>query len=73
MACAIPLWASTKSYTYVLLMTLLNGLAEPIGVLIGGYLLKDFMNPAILSKCLAMVAGIMACISLHELHVRKYN
>jgi ZIP family zinc transporter len=67
MACAIPLWASTQSYTYVLFMTLLNGLAEPIGVVIGGYLLKDNMGPEVLSASLALVAGIMACISLHEL------
>jgi len=67
MACAIPLWASTKSYSYVLGMTLLNGLAEPLGVIVGGFLLKDHMTKEILSQCLAVVAGIMACISLHEL------
>jgi ZIP family zinc transporter len=48
-------------------MTLLNGLAEPIGVVIGGFLLKDNMGPEVLSASLALVAGIMACISLHEL------
>lgn len=52
---------------YVLGMTLLNGLAEPIGVLMGGFLLKDSMGPEVLSASLALVAGIMACISLHEL------
>ncbi|KAJ3204133.1 hypothetical protein HK099_001257 [Clydaea vesicula] len=67
MAVALPLMAATRSYSYVLWMTLLNGLAEPIGVIIGGFLLKDIMSPVILSKCLACVAGIMACISLHEL------
>lgn len=48
-------------------MTLLNGLAEPFGVIIGGYILKDYMTPQVLSKSLALVAGIMACISLQEL------
>ena len=59
--------ANKKSYVYVLGMTFLNGLAEPLGVLIGGYLLRDFMNQSILSGCLAVVAGFMVCISLHEL------
>ncbi|TPX52061.1 hypothetical protein SeMB42_g01650 [Synchytrium endobioticum] len=67
MAVAIPLWAATKSTWHVLLMTLINGLLEPMGVVIGGYFLGSYLNQAVLSKSLAAVAGIMACISIHEL------
>lgn len=67
MAVAIPIWASTGSSAYVLWMTFLNGLAEPVGVIIGGMLLKNYLTTEILSKSLAIVAGIMAFISIYEL------
>ncbi|TPX35675.1 hypothetical protein SmJEL517_g01924 [Synchytrium microbalum] len=67
MAVAIPLWAATKSNYHVLYMTLINGLMEPLGVLLGGFFLKNYLTQSLLSKSLAAVAGIMACISIHEL------
>ncbi|KAI9326662.1 ZIP zinc transporter-domain-containing protein [Zopfochytrium polystomum] len=73
MAVAIPLYAagdnSLGHMFYVLRMTLLNGLAEPLGVLLGVGILGPFglLTPENLSRCLAAVGGIMACISLHEL------
>ena len=48
-------------------MTLLNGLIEPLGVVIGGFFFSSYLTQEVLSKSLAAVAGIMACISLHEL------
>lgn len=68
MALGIPIWAATRSVSRVLWLTFLNGLAEPIGVLIGGFLLKDSLNEAILCKILAGVGGMMACISMVELY-----
>ncbi|KAI8907152.1 ZIP zinc transporter-domain-containing protein, partial [Gorgonomyces haynaldii] len=67
MAVAIPIYASTKSVWQVLWLTFLNGLAEPIGVLLGGGLLGPYLTPEILNRCLALVGGIMLCISIHEL------
>ena len=67
MAVAIPMWVATKSWSYVLFMTLLNGLAEPLGVILGALLLEPYLTKEFLSICLAVVAGVMACISLHEL------
>ncbi|KAJ3290976.1 hypothetical protein HK104_006393 [Borealophlyctis nickersoniae] len=68
MAVAIPLYAATKGDTSrVLWWTLLNGLAEPLGVVAGGALLHSYLSPAVLCRCLAAVGGIMACISIHEL------
>jgi zinc transporter, ZIP family len=68
MAVGIPLYASTGSVLQVLWWTLLNGLAEPAGVLIGGMLLAPYLDEYILSRCLALVGGIMFCISIHELY-----
>jgi ZIP family zinc transporter len=67
MAVAIPLWAATGSSYYVILMTFFNGLFEPIGVIFGGFLLRNYMDELVLSRCLAAVSGIMACISIDEL------
>lgn len=67
MAVAIPLYASSGSIFQVLLWTMINGLAEPAGVLFGGVLLAPYLDAFVLSRCLALVSGIMFCISLHEL------
>ncbi|KAI8828587.1 ZIP zinc transporter-domain-containing protein [Chytriomyces cf. hyalinus JEL632] len=67
MAVAIPLYASGGSTPYVLAMTLVNGLAEPLGVIVGVSLFGQYLTPAVLSRCLAAVGGIMCCISIHEL------
>ncbi|KAJ3052272.1 hypothetical protein HK097_006592 [Rhizophlyctis rosea] len=68
MAVAIPFYVATDGNTSkVLWWTLLNGLAEPMGVIIGGAALNQYLSPSFLSKCLATVGGIMACISIHEL------
>jgi ZIP family zinc transporter len=68
MAVAIPLYASTGNIFQVLLWTLVNGLAEPFGVIMGGALLAPYLDEYVLSRCLAIVSGIMFCISLHELY-----
>jgi ZIP family zinc transporter len=68
MAVGIPLYASTGSISQVLFWTFVNGLAEPVGVIVGGFLLAPYLNAFILSRCLAMVGGIMFCISVHELY-----
>ena len=75
MAVAIPLFAATGSIWKVLVWTLgslfnhniVNGLAEPLGVVLGAALLGPYLSPYFLHSCLAVVAGIMACISVHEL------
>ncbi|KAJ1553452.1 hypothetical protein HK405_007871 [Cladochytrium tenue] len=77
MAVAIPLYAASSgasagsgmSTGRILFLTLLNGLAEPAGVLVGAAILSPLglLTQVNLSRCLAAVAGVMACISLHEL------
>ncbi|KAI8825803.1 ZIP zinc transporter-domain-containing protein [Fimicolochytrium jonesii] len=75
MTVAVPLYAATGNTTSVLWWTLLNGLAEPLGVVAGGWLLHGYLLPQLLSRCLAGVGGIMACILIHELQptVNRYS
>jgi ZIP family zinc transporter len=39
-----------------------------LGVLMGGALLAPYLDEFILNRCLALVGGIMFCISIHELY-----
>ena len=45
----------------------LSGLAEPLGALVGYFLLKQFFSPQTFGIVFASVAGIMVYISLDEL------
>lgn len=67
MAVAIPLYSATGSSFQVIWWTLVNGLAEPFGVLVGGMFLQNYLTTRILNQCLAAVGGMMLCISIHEL------
>lgn len=81
MVVALPLWYTTRSSKQVLLLTFLNGLAEPLGVLIAfaGYSLfgdteqygsmeeSASAHPTWVNGTLAGVAGIMFSISCTEL------
>ncbi len=64
MAVAIPIYGATNSYKSVLFWTFINGFAEPAGVIIGGSLLYPYLSKELLSKCLAMVGGMMMCVSI---------
>ncbi len=66
-AIAIPIYYSTKSKWKAITFATLSGLAEPIGGLIGYYLLSEILHDSFLGIILAMVAGIMVYISLDEL------
>ncbi|RKP01478.1 hypothetical protein CXG81DRAFT_25862 [Caulochytrium protostelioides] len=74
MVVAIPTYVATGSATWALFLTLLSGLAEPAGVVIGSLALAPWITPQHLSRCLACVGGIMAAISIHELQpaAQKY-
>ena len=45
----------------------MSGLAEPIGALIGYFILRSIFNDAMFGMIFASVAGIMVYISLDEL------
>lgn len=66
-AVAVPIYFATgnrkKAFTY----SFLSGLSEPIGAIIGYFVLMRFFNDAIFGLLFAGVAGIMVYISLDEL------
>lgn len=49
------------------MLSVLSGLAEPIGALIGYFVLRSIFNEATFGVIFASVAGIMVYISLDEL------
>jgi zinc transporter, ZIP family len=63
----MPIFYATKSRKKAFWYSLLSGIAEPIGALIGILILAPFLNPTTLAYALAFVAGIMVFISFDEL------
>ncbi len=66
-AVSVPIYYATGSRRQAFAYSLLSGLAEPAGALIGYFLLITFMGPRVLGFLFAGVAGIMVFISLDEL------
>jgi ZIP family zinc transporter len=72
-AIAMPIFYATKSRKKAFWYSLLSGIAEPVGALIGIAILMPFLTAAILSLSLAFVAGIMVFISFDELLPLSYE
>lgn len=66
-AVAVPILYATGSRKKALLYSLLSGLAEPAGALIGFLFLLPLLTPTLLSVLFAIVAGVMIYISFDEL------
>lgn len=66
-AVAIPIAQATGSRMKGLFWSVLSGLAEPAGALVGYLFLMPFLGPTAMGISLAMVAGVMVFISLDEL------
>ncbi len=66
-AVAIPIFYATGSRAKAFKWSLLSGLSEPIGAIIGYILLKPYLSPATFGIVFGAVAGIMVYISLDEL------
>ena len=64
---SIPIYYATKNRKKAFLWSLLSGLSEPVGALIGFFVLSPFITPFVLNLALAFVAGIMVFISFDEL------
>lgn len=62
-----PIYYSTKNRKKAFLWSILSGLSEPIGALIGYFVLAPFINPFMINMALAFVAGVMVFISFDEL------
>ncbi|TAH64714.1 MAG: zinc transporter ZupT [Anaerolineaceae bacterium] len=74
-AVAVPVFYATGSKKKAFRLSLLSGLAEPIGALVGYVFLFRFFNDIMLGLIFASVAGIMVYISLDELlpSAREYG
>lgn len=66
-AVSVPIYYATGSRKKAFFYSFLSGLAEPIGAILGFFLLSRFWNGAIFGIVFAGVAGIMVFISLDEL------
>lgn len=66
-AVSIPLYYATGSRKKAFLYSFLSGLAEPVGAVVGYFLLFRYFNDFLFGLLFAVVAGIMVFISLDEL------
>jgi ZIP family zinc transporter len=74
-AVAIPIYCATGNRRKAFLWSVLSGLSEPLGALIGFIIFASFISPVMLGVLYALVAGIMVFISLDELlpSAREYG
>jgi zinc transporter, ZIP family len=66
-AIAVPVHAATGSRKKAFWLSFASGLAEPVGALIGWFLLRSLFGPTTFGVLFASVAGVMVFVSLDEL------
>ena len=66
-AVSVPIYYATKSRKKAFLYGTLSGLAEPVGAVVGYFLLRRWFNDVTFGFVFASIAGIMVYISLDEL------
>jgi ZIP family zinc transporter len=68
-AVSVPVYFATGSRRKAFIYSFLSGLAEPLGALVGFFLIISFtgVNPVVTGVLFSLVAGIMVFISLDEL------
>ncbi|WP_129600621.1 zinc transporter ZupT [Anaerophilus nitritogenes] len=66
-AVSVPIYFATGNRKKAFLYSFLSGLAEPLGAIIGYFLLMKFLDETMFGIIFASVAGIMVYISLDEL------
>lgn len=64
---SVPIYFATGSKAKAFWFSLLSGLSEPLGALIGYTILRPFFSPLVFGALFASVAGIMVFISIDEL------
>ncbi|MGI6329944.1 MAG: zinc transporter ZupT [Bacilli bacterium] len=66
-AVSIPIYYATKNKGKALFYSFLSGITEPLGALLGYFLLRPFLNDLVFGLLYALIAGIMVYISFNEL------
>lgn len=64
---SVPLFYATGDRKKAFIYSLLSGIAEPVGAVVGFLILLPFLSEDLLVSLMAFVAGIMVYISLDEL------
>lgn len=67
LAVSAPIYFATKSRKKAFVLSFLSGLAEPVGAIVGYFLLRSVFSDSTFGFVFAGVAGIMVYISLDEL------
>lgn len=67
LAVSAPIFYATKSKKKAFFLSFLSGLSEPVGALLGYFLLRSIFTDATFGLIFAAVGGIMVYISLDEL------
>ena len=66
-AVSVPIFYATGSKKKAFFWSFISGLSEPVGAIVGFFILYNFVSDALFGVVFAMVAGIMMYISLDEL------
>jgi ZIP family zinc transporter len=66
-AIAVPVYFATNHKGYAVMASLLSGLAEPLGALIGYAVLAPYLSDTIFGIVFGMIAGVMVFLALDEL------
>jgi len=66
-AVSVPIFYATNNKKKAFWLSFASGLAEPIGALVGYFILAQFFNDIVFGVVFASVAGIMVFISIDEL------
>lgn len=64
---SVPIYYATGCRKRAFMYSLVSGLAEPLGGILGYLALREFLNPTLRSVLFAAVAGVMVFVSLDEL------
>lgn len=67
LAVSAPIYYATKSKKKAFIYSFLSGFAEPVGALVGYFILRSFFSDTTFGLVFASVAGIMVYIALDEL------
>jgi ZIP family zinc transporter len=72
---AMPIYCATGDKKKAFYMSLLSGIAEPVGAIMAYLILSPFLNDVVFGIIYALVAGIMVFISFDELlpSAREYG
>lgn len=71
-AVSMPVYYATKNKRKAFLISLLSGLAEPVGAIIAALVLLPFLSAQLIGASLAFVAGVMVYICIDELLPTAY-